>query len=60
MIQRYRRQYVTRLGALRIVLTPQAQGIFEDMLADLILDVTISAQREIKRGRVVCGTCGTR
>jgi hypothetical protein len=42
------------------MLTGQAEAVFEDMLADLILDVTISAQREIKRGRVVCGTCGTR
>lgn len=30
------------------------------MLQDITLSVTIAAHREIKRGRVVCGTCGKR
>lgn len=30
------------------------------MLRDFILPVTISAHREIKRGRTLCGVCGTR
>lgn len=38
----------------------QADAIFDDLLADLILSCTISAHREIKRGRAICGVCGTR
>ncbi|OXG17348.1 hypothetical protein C366_03436 [Cryptococcus neoformans Tu401-1] len=34
--------------------------ILDEMLDDLILTTTISAHREVKRGRVICGTCGTR
>jgi hypothetical protein len=38
----------------------QADAIFDDLLADLVLSCTISAHREIKRGRAICGVCGTR
>ncbi|KIR34542.1 hypothetical protein I352_02791 [Cryptococcus deuterogattii MMRL2647] len=37
-----------------------AKTILHEMLDDLILTTTISAHREVKRGRVICGTCGTR
>ncbi|CAD6585915.1 MAG: hypothetical protein TREMPRED_004275 [Tremellales sp. Tagirdzhanova-0007] len=37
-----------------------AKTIFEELLADLLLTTAISAHREIKRGRVLCGTCGTK
>ncbi|GFZ50099.1 hypothetical protein JCM24511_07852 [Saitozyma sp. JCM 24511] len=38
-------------------LTAAADAIFDDLLADLILSCTISAHREIKRGRAICGVC---
>ncbi|WVW86724.1 hypothetical protein I302_108778 [Kwoniella bestiolae CBS 10118] len=34
--------------------------ILEEMINDLILSTAMAAHREIKRGRVVCGTCGTK
>ncbi|WVN86954.1 uncharacterized protein L203_102129 [Cryptococcus depauperatus CBS 7841] len=37
-----------------------AQVVLQEMIDDLILTTAISAHREIKRGRVICGTCGTR
>ncbi|WVQ75053.1 hypothetical protein IAR50_004662 [Cryptococcus sp. DSM 104548] len=37
-----------------------ASSMFDEMLDDLILTTAISAHREIKRGRVICGTCGTK
>jgi hypothetical protein len=41
-------------------LTSQAEAIFAELLADSVLSTTIEAHREIKRGQVVCATCGTR
>ncbi|RSH93499.1 hypothetical protein EHS25_007855 [Saitozyma podzolica] len=38
-------------------LTAAADAIFDDLLADLVLSCTISAHREIKRGRAICGVC---
>ncbi|ODO06896.1 hypothetical protein I350_04256 [Cryptococcus amylolentus CBS 6273] len=37
-----------------------ASSMFDEMLDDLILTTAISAHREIKRGRAICGTCGTK
>ncbi|RSH87856.1 uncharacterized protein EHS24_000374 [Apiotrichum porosum] len=37
-----------------------AEAIYNDLLADSVLSTTIEAHREIKRGQVVCATCGTR
>ncbi|KAI9633000.1 uncharacterized protein MKK02DRAFT_40380 [Dioszegia hungarica] len=37
-----------------------ASSLFDEMLRDLVQSITISAHREIKRGRVVCGVCGTK
>jgi hypothetical protein len=38
----------------------QSELILLEMLNDITLTTTIAAHREIKRGRVVCGTCGKR
>ncbi|WVQ79397.1 hypothetical protein IAT38_001494 [Cryptococcus sp. DSM 104549] len=37
-----------------------ANMILSEMIDDLVLTTAIAAHREIKRGRVTCGTCGTR
>ncbi|WWC92996.1 uncharacterized protein L201_007960 [Kwoniella dendrophila CBS 6074] len=37
-----------------------SNAILDEMINDLILSTAMSAHREIKRGRVVCGTCGTK
>ncbi|WWC65687.1 uncharacterized protein I303_108308 [Kwoniella dejecticola CBS 10117] len=37
-----------------------SNAILEEMINDLILTTAMSAHREIKRGRAICGTCGTR
>ncbi|WVR08237.1 hypothetical protein IAU60_005284 [Kwoniella sp. DSM 27419] len=41
-------------------ITAVATAVLDEMVGDLILSTAISAHREIKRGRTVCGTCGTR
>ncbi|WWC95398.1 hypothetical protein V866_002260 [Kwoniella sp. B9012] len=37
-----------------------SKAILDEMINDLILSTSMAAHREIKRGRVVCGTCGTK
>ncbi|WVF68601.1 hypothetical protein IAT40_003371 [Kwoniella sp. CBS 6097] len=37
-----------------------ASAILDEMIGDLVLSTAMAAHREIKRGRVVCGTCGTK
>ncbi|WRT69514.1 uncharacterized protein IL334_006500 [Kwoniella shivajii] len=37
-----------------------SNAILDEMINDLILTTAMSAHREIKRGRAICGTCGTR
>ncbi|KAK8849504.1 hypothetical protein IAR55_004838 [Kwoniella newhampshirensis] len=37
-----------------------ASAVFDEMVNDMILSTAMAAHREIKRGRVICGTCGTR
>ncbi|KAK1923731.1 hypothetical protein DB88DRAFT_492235 [Papiliotrema laurentii] len=35
------------------------RSIYDDMLANFVLDVAIATHRDYKRSRTVCGTCGT-
>ncbi|WWD20128.1 hypothetical protein CI109_104604 [Kwoniella shandongensis] len=37
-----------------------AKAVLDEMIGDMILSTAMAAHREIKRGRVICGTCGTR
>ena len=39
---------------------PQVRSIYDDMLANFVLDVAIATHRDYKRSRTVCGTCGTK